>query len=973
MEYYPDGLLKTFKDPKLNPTNFLYDSDGRLIEETDAKEATKTLMRTDGTPGDYTVDVTSGEQRLKVYSTETTDSGGRTRVVTFPSGMENTSVTEPDGSYEMVKSDGTQITAETLPDPRWEMAAPLYKITTTMPSGLKKEVENQRKLDPEDHGIYTFDRITEKTLENGKAFIREYDASARQWTNTTPVGRQSTVDLDEMGRLAKTEMTSIEPTNMAYDEYGRISEIKTGSEENGFRTKTFTYDERGYLWTETTISDNSEEPDLTVVYTRDDVGRVLTKTLPDGRAIHYTYDANGNVTSITPPGKPAHWFTYDELNLLDEYLPPEVNPGDDLTQYVYNADKQLDLIQRPDGKVMNYVYEGDADDTWSTGLKTERLSAISLPDGEVIEYEYDPITGNLASVSSPDPVDAVTLSYTYDGSLPLSSTLSGAVAGSVNQTYNNDFRVETRNVNGGHSVAFTYDDDGLLESVEDLDLILNPTTGQLTGTMLGNTSSSHAYTSFGETDVETYSHDGQELYSVDYTHDGYGRIKTRAETIEGQTTTYTYEYEELTGRLLKVYLNGDTDPIAEYGYGDNGNRLSYSNYRGATPVVNNGSYDDQDRMTSYGNVSDGYTTYTYSANGELETKSLNGENTIYVYDVLGNLRQVDLPDGTTIEYIVDGVGRRVGKKVNGALEQGFLYKDALNPIAELNGSGEIVSRFVYGTKANVPDYMFSKKADGSTWVTYRIISNHLGSPVLVVNADTGAVAQKIMYDEFGVVLTNTNAGFIPFSFAGGLHDVDTSLIRFGARDYDPVTGRWTAKDPIRFNGGDTNLYGYVLGDPVNFIDPNGEFIWIAAGGLIGGIVGGITGIATGEGFWKGAAIGAVTGLAISSGAALGMAAASAMGASTAAGLLGGSVTGGIFGFAAKGGIEAGVKGKTSLKSMSTAGVAGVCMPLVSSAAAFGMTSAGYEAIYGEIAKQAVNMSVMPVEMGVGIWASDSDY
>lgn len=47
-------------------------------------------------------------------------------------------------------------------------------------------------------------------------------------------------------------------------------------------------------------------------------------------------------------------------------------------------------------------------------------------------------------------------------------------------------------------------------------------------------------------------------------------------------------------------------------------------------------------------------------------------------------------------------------------------------------------------------------------------------------------------------------------------------MRFGARDYDAETGRWTAKDPILFGGGDTNLYGYVLNDPVNFNDPGGK-------------------------------------------------------------------------------------------------------------------------------------------------------
>jgi len=185
------------------------------------------------------------------------------------------------------------------------------------------------------------------------------------------------------------------------------------------------------------------------------------------------------------------------------------------------------------------------------------------------------------------------------------------------------------------------------------------------------------------------------------------------------------------------------------------------------------------------------------------------------YDVLGNLTSVTLPAGTVIDYVTDGRNRRIGKKVNGTLVQGFIYGDQLNPVAELDGAGNIVSRFVYGTRANVPDYMVKGG------VTYRIISDHLGSPRLVVDATTGAIVQRMDYDEFGNVLNDTNPGFQPFGFAGGLYDQDTGLVRFGARDYDPDTGRWTAKDPILFAGGDTNLYGYTLGDPVNFVDPAG--------------------------------------------------------------------------------------------------------------------------------------------------------
>ena len=83
------------------------------------------------------------------------------------------------------------------------------------------------------------------------------------------------------------------------------------------------------------------------------------------------------------------------------------------------------------------------------------------------------------------------------------------------------------------------------------------------------------------------------------------------------------------------------------------------------------------------------------------------------------------------------------------------------------------------------------------------------------------VAQQLEYDAFGVVTLDTNPGFQPFGFAGGLYDADTGLVRFGARDYDAQLGRWTAKDPIRWDGGQANLYVYVDGDPVNWIDPYG--------------------------------------------------------------------------------------------------------------------------------------------------------
>ncbi|MCB1604595.1 MAG: RHS repeat-associated core domain-containing protein, partial [Xanthomonadales bacterium] len=131
-------------------------------------------------------------------------------------------------------------------------------------------------------------------------------------------------------------------------------------------------------------------------------------------------------------------------------------------------------------------------------------------------------------------------------------------------------------------------------------------------------------------------------------------------------------------------------------------------------------------------------------------------------------------------------------------------------------AGNIVSRFIYGDRSNIPSYMVK------AGVTYRIIANQLGSPLKIIDVATGTTTQELSYDVWGNILTDSNPDFQPFGFAGGIYDNDTKLTRFGFRDYDANIGRWTSKDPIRFDAGNTNLFGYVINDPINRFDPTGE-------------------------------------------------------------------------------------------------------------------------------------------------------
>ena len=169
-----------------------------------------------------------------------------------------------------------------------------------------------------------------------------------------------------------------------------------------------------------------------------------------------------------------------------------------------------------------------------------------------------------------------------------------------------------------------------------------------------------------------------------------------------------------------------------------------------------------------------------------------------------------------IQYSYDGRQRKSQVFKNSALLRSFVYLDQTRMLAEQNSSGGFRSVFVWGEKPNTPEYLIRGGQ------IYKLIVDPRGSVRLVVNAETGEVVSRMSYDEFGRRLSGERVGFQPFQFAGGRRDIGSGLLQFGARHYDPVVGRWISKDPIGFDGGDTNLYGYVLNDPVNFVDFDGK-------------------------------------------------------------------------------------------------------------------------------------------------------
>ncbi len=773
-------------DPKRRTYQYTFDDLGRLQKDEDPLHGFTALARTED-DSSFTVTRSSAMGRMTTYKTEQLASGGKKTTVTSPDGTTSISTEGADGTLTQTASDGTVATSQRDPDPRYGMQVPVEtSVSVRTPVGLTSTTTSSRTVTFLNPGGSAQDprnlaSLTETATVNGRTMTSVRDYQQNKLTVTTPTGRQSVTQFDAFGRVSELRPPGMLPIDTNYDSHGRVGTLTQGN-----RSTTYTYDAQGHVQS---VSDALGQP---VSFGYDTAGRVTTQVLPDSRVIQLTYDANGNLTSVTPPSRPAHSFDHNEVDLGTQYAPPAVGAGTNVTTASYNLDRQLEQITRPDGQTIQYTYDAISG----------RLTTVTVPQG-AYHYTYQTGTGNLASVSDPD---SGSLAFTYDGPLLTGTTWSGAVSGSIGLTYNNNFELTRRTINGGNPIDFTYDADGQLQTAGALTLSRDPQTGLLTGTAVGNAADAYTYNSFGEVQSYTASN-GSTLFAESFTRDQRGRITEKVETIGGVSSTYDYTYDT-AGRLTHVKRNNVA--FEHYEYDSNSNRTTWTDPVGSGTAT----YDDQDRLLTYG----GY-IYTYGANGELATKTANGQTIHYTYDVVGNLRTVLFPDGLQIDYVADAANRRVGKKVNGVLATGYLYKDGLSPVAELDGAGNLVTLFVYGNRLTVPAYLVRGG------VTYRLFSDHLGSVRLVVNTSDGSIAQRLDYDAFGRVTLDTNPGFQPFGFAGGLYDLQTGLVRFGARDYDPETGRWTSKDPLGFDGGDTNLYGYAVNDPVNHFDPNGLYDW----------------------------------------------------------------------------------------------------------------------------------------------------
>jgi RHS repeat-associated protein len=810
-----NGKLASQIDARGFTHTYVYDAGNRISSDTDAAGKTLSYSTSQVAATGLTVTKSTGEGRVFTYGVLKTGIGDAALTFQPRGGPLTTQARNADGTevtnyLRATSASAAVFTTEvrTDPDPRLGVFAPIRSERTTSAYGAGslsfRRIETRAatftagdvtsltsetrttKTNPDNVAAAAFDTAMTGELTWTEVFNR----TANTRTITSAQGRTSTYTFDAKDRAVSVAIPGTSPVTYSYTTEGRLNQVTQGT-----RSVTMGYDTLGTL---ATVTDHTGR---VVSYTRDALGRATQTTMPGARTLLTKWDQNDNATEITPPGKPLHAQVFDPRDLMSSYVPPAaVNVAAGAANYTYawNNDRQLTTVTRPEGlNTLGYVV-GTSPNFTNDGT----LSTVGNIDG-TLNYTRD-VANRVTGVTN-STTNGANLGFVYSGALLTQVNWSGPFTQSVAYDYNHHFKPKTITV-AGTAFNVGYDSDDLLTSVgfgtSNVQVARDATNARITGTTLsttGATSISETRTfdpTYGELSGLSFA-GASALYGVTYGRDTLGRVTTKTETIAGVTTVATYTYDA-AGRLASETRAGVT---TNWGYDLNGNRTSVN----GTSV---GTLDDQDRILPAGG------SYVYNTSGTLASR-IGGS---YTWNKFGNLTAATV-GANAVTYGYDGQNRRVVRRVNGVLQNQYIYDGQLRIVAETTPTA--TRRFAYASRTNVPDAMTETVTATSVTTAYKIVSDQLGSVRLVVKVSDGSVAQRLDYDAWGNIVSSTGTAIQPFGFAGGLYDPVTQWTRFGARDYDAGQGRWTSKDPSRWKGG-ANFYAYANNDPVSWIDPNGR-------------------------------------------------------------------------------------------------------------------------------------------------------
>ena len=648
-----------------------------------------------------------------------------------------------------------------------------------------------------------------------------YDSDELVVEKTTDAdGRVTKICKDLFGKTIRTSVGSSGDTRYVYDLYDRLRAVMGSGIEVSDTLNMWRYD-------------------------YDSLGRVSSKGIPGSVREHYTYDDEDRVIAVLRDGVLKE-MEYDAMGRTVRVW--QTLPGGQRTLLEDN---------------MYDVYPSGISGADPKGLKTVSHIAEFGPDGSVtgysdVLYQYD---------SRKRPVKVTT--HYSDGTLlveDMEYTFSGEVKSTVS-SLRHDGQTDTL------AVEWSYDRRGRLTD-ETASLTHSGSEPQVVrsihryddlGRHAGTSSSmrnSPELTSLRSYTLQGWNYDltvSLEDIPVFLQRLGYdapsdfaghvpqysGMVSLKRERWPQPSEPQPYSWEcyayDHAGRLAKSISQGN---ISEYTYDPRGNILSETlpDTAGLFNYIYDGESDRLFSLITSTTAQQDTVTFTHDALGRMTFDGTTGQSITYnSLDLVGNIAK----DATTLvnySYLADGTKlSATDGSGEGLVYRGpFVYRRSSGSNA---GSSLTLESAAFGGGRLTPDGALL------------YVRDYLGSVRAVVDGKTGDLYKASEYSAFGdeeqVMIAGQGStpahALATAALPTGLTlrdaytgkeaqnpDFSTGYTDFGARQYSPTLRRWMTPDPLSEKYYGVSPYAFCNNNPVNFVDPDGEFPLLS--NIVGGFV-----------------------------------------------------------------------------------------------------------------------------------------
>jgi len=500
---------------------------------------------------------------------------------------------------------------------------------------------------------------------NERLFWKRYDFQGtthpgKLWKAINPDNTYTEYTYDASGNMAANTDAAGKTTAYDYDLLDRL----TAATQPGSVVTTYAYDRQNNL---TMVTDAEN---LATTYVYDDLKRLIQTTSPDTGITTYAYDASGNLTAKVDANSNSVTYTYDDLNRLTGILFPD--PNQDIT-YTYdqgtNGMGRLTGMIDPSG---SYTYTYDAlghlileektidGKSYTTGYTYDAagiLTSMSYPDGRTVTYALDS-SGRVTEVTftkdGETQILADNINYRPFGPIQGLNYGNGIL---LTQTYDALYQMTAMSAGSVQNLGYFLDPVGNITNITDH---LDPAKSQ----------------SFGYDDLYRLTAATGIYGTMGYTYDKVGNRLTR--TANGATDTYTYA--QGTNRISQI-TGANPQSFALDAVGN-------TTGMGDKTFV----YNQNNRLISASENSTTLGEYIYNGQGQRTVRIADSEQTIYLYDLNGNLMAEADPSGEIISEYVYLHGRLLAAvKADNTIEATVdMDPNTLN----LNSSGKWITAFI---------------------------------------------------------------------------------------------------------------------------------------------------------------------------------------------------------------------------------------------------------------------------------------